>query len=261
MTLREHLENIGEVMTSQGASKVEVLFFRLYLLSLSWDKYGSPVDRESKSRQSNLYKLLFEKTKLSILWAKACEQHGHDELDALDSFLNDEDLYMNTPREVFRDVFNALLNGAARSNNHGFDHLQPAELSELVYKLSGYQKGMTVYNPFAGVGSYAGQFSAGNQYYGEEFDPTIWGIGVLRCHINECLSENYICGDSLNRCWQQPFDVVVSTPPVGAISLKEDTYPGRLVKEASSLLKDDGTMLLVTSGSFLFSQIDYSSIN
>ena len=258
MTLREHLENIGEVMTSQGASKVEVLFFRLYLLCLAWDSFLGDDEGVRDSKDCEPYNILLKKTSLGSLWAKACEQHGHDELDALDSFLNDEDLFINTPKEVFRDVFNALLNGAARTNNHGFDHLQPAELSELVYKLSGYQEGMTVYNPFAGVGSYAGQFSAGNQYYGEEFDPTIWGIGVLRCHINECLSENYICGDSLNRCWQQPFDVVVSTPPVGAISLKEDTYPGRLVKESSSLLKDDGTMLLVTSGSFLFSQIGHS---
>ena len=45
MTLREHLDNIGRVMTTQGATKVEVLYFQLYLLCLGWD--GLLYDTES----------------------------------------------------------------------------------------------------------------------------------------------------------------------------------------------------------------------
>lgn len=172
---------------------------------------------------------------------------------AVDAFLDDWGTLMATKREEYRELANGLLNAAARNGGRGFDHFQPSELSELVFHLSGYQKGMTVYNPYAGVGSYAGVFSADDNYFGEEFDPAVWGIGVLRCHINGCSSSNYVCGDSLNPQWKRSFDIVVSTPPVGAISLHEESFSARLVKDAPDLLDSGGTMVFVTNGSFLFS--------
>lgn len=254
MTLREHLDNIGRVMTTQGATKVEVLYFQLYLLCLGWD--GLLYDTESlkDSNEMEPYKMLGEKTLLNSLWGYAIEQYSHEDIGAFQSFIDDDDINFGTQREDYVEVFNGLLNAAARTSGHGFDHFQPFELSELVYRLSGYQKGMTVYNPFAGVGSYAEVFAVEDLYFGEELDPMIWGIGVLRGYINGYLSLNYICGDSLKRTWTQTFDIVVSTPPLGAITLKEEEYaPQLVVKDAESLLGEFGTMVLVTSGSLLFS--------
>lgn len=250
MTLKEHIDNIGAAFATSGANNNEILFEQLRLLSLGWDELlyaDNPTEGIRDSKNLEPYKTLHSLDgKLSTHYGKRAET-------AVDAFLDDYGTLMVTKREDYRELANGLLNAAARNSGHGFDHFQPSELSELVFHLSGYQKGMTVYNPYAGVGSYAGVFSADDNYFGEEFDPAIWGIGVLRCHINGYYSNNYVCGDSLNPQWKRSFDIVVSTPPVGATGLHEESFCARLVADAPSLLNSGGTMVFVTNGSFLFS--------
>ena len=251
MTLKEHIDNIGAALSANNANKNTVLFEQLHLLCLGWDELlyaDNPTEgiRDSKHVEPYIYFKGYED--------KIFPNYNPEAEKALDAFLDDWGSRMVTPREEYREVATGLLNAAARKGEHGFDHFQPAELSELVFRLSGYQKGMTVYNPYAGVGSYAGVLDAGSNYFGEEFDPAIWAIGVLRCHMNGCLSSNYVCGDSLNPEWKQPFDIVVSTPPIGAISLyNKESFTARLVNNAPTLLKPEGTMVFITNGSFLFS--------
>ena len=250
MTLKEHIDNIGAAFAASGANNNEILFEQLRLLSLGCDELlyaDNPTEGIRDSKNLEPYKTLHS------LDGKLSMHYGQRAEAAVDAFLDDWGTLMSTKREDYRELANGLLNAAARNSGHGFDHFQPAELSELVFHLSGYQKGMTVYNPYAGVGSYAGVFSANDNYFGEEFDPAIWGIGVLRCHINGYSSTNYVCGDSLNPQWKRSFDIVVSTPPVGAIGLHEESFSARLVKDAPALLNSGGTMVLVTNGSFLFS--------
>ena len=171
-------------------------------------------------------------------------------MESLVAFYDDSDL-KDQHDEVYRSIFNELLNKAARSRGGAFDHLQPKELTYLVLSLCGETEGKTIYNPYAGVGSYAAAFHAGNRFHGEEYDSLTWAIGVLKAWIEGFPSDNYICGDSLAPSWEQPFDIIVSTPPIGRIPNSRESYCDRLVASASSSLTSEGVLVMVTTLSSL----------
>ena len=251
MTLREHIDSIAEVMYSQGAaSDVAVLFYQLYLICLGLEGFHGYGIREARNEEP----FLTLRQEMGGLWDLAYEQFEHDDQGPIEQYLSDEDLTYTTPPEEFQRTFTEILNGAARNGIKGFDHLQPSELSDLVWRMSGYREGEKIYNPFAGVGSYSGWFNAGDNYYGEEFDKFTWGIGVLRMWIFDSESKNYIKGDSLSPQWKEKFDLVVSTPPIGFIPEKKESYTSHLFKSLPSLLKKDGRAIIVTTMRQLFGQ-------
>lgn len=141
MTLREHLANIRKTLLANRATNEEALLFLLYLLSLGWDEFLYPDKiREglSDAIRNDPYKTLLEKTPIKEMWSKAKGKVDLDEPNALDLFFDDEEIIWNTPKETFLETFNELLNGTARSFGYEFDHFQPAELTDLVFRLSGY---------------------------------------------------------------------------------------------------------------------------
>ena len=194
MTISEHLERIKKVMTFQGANDMEILYFQLYLLCLGYDNHLS--DDDKHRRETEPFAML--EKHFNYLWEKASEHFEHEGKGCLEEFLNDENIIQNADRAVFLLEFYELLTREARH----FDHTQPEEVAELVYLLSDFHNGMAIYNPYAGFGSYAGAFQAGNDYYGEEINLLAWGIGVLKTHMDGCDSTHYINGDSLNPTWK-----------------------------------------------------------
>lgn len=230
-------------MLIQGASEMETLYFRLYLLCLGYDGFlGGIKDAKGTDPYATLDR------QLGYLWEKAYEQYDHEGPSALSEYIDDDDLIYGARQEDFKNEFHALLNRAARRGGYNFDYTQPEELSELVYRLSGYTEGMSVYNPFAGLGSYARKFMAGDSYYGEEIKTVAWGIGVLRMYIDGCASANYINGDSRKPTWDKRFDIVVSTPPYSSSNLLMGrNYTTDLVISLHSILDDGGSSILVSS--------------
>lgn len=242
MTLREHLDSISEIMALQGATPQQILYFQLYLTCLGLDAFHGFGIRETLHYEP----FVTLDREIPGMWDLARDKYEGERPGPLDQYLDHEDLGFYTPPEEFQRVFHELLNSAARSGNGDFDHLQPTELTDLVWRLCEYQEGMKIYNPYAGVASYSTLFSAGDNYYGEEYDKLTWGIGVLWMWMNDCGSANYVCGDSLTPKWQQKFDRIVSTPPIGLPEGDKLTFTAHLVEEAPRLLKDGGSAFIVT---------------
>lgn len=244
MTLREHLDSIAEIMALQGATPQQILYFQLYLTCLGLQAFGRFGVRET------LHEEPFVTLDRAIpgMWDLAREKYEGEGPGPLDQYLENDDLaFYSQDGEEFKRVFHELLNSAARSGKGDFDHLQPAELTDLVWRLCEYEEGMKIYNPYAGVASYSTAFAAGNNYYGEEYDKLTWGIGVLWMWMNDCGSANYICGDSLSPKWQQEFDRIVTTPPIGLPDGDKQTFTEHLIEESSHMLKEGGTALIVTT--------------
>ena len=230
-SLQERLSSVAQVMSGQGATKPEILLYQLYLICIA--KSGLLGARYGEAGRTAPF------DRLAPVLDRLGRMARRGDPDPVEGFLSDEEL-ARLNGEVYGYVFNELLNRMARGSGSEFDHLQPRELTELVYRLCGDCTGKKVYNPYAGVASYAGAFRAGDCYYAEEYDPVTWGIGVLRTWMDGCLSSNYVCGDSLSPGWETPFDIVVSTPPAGRIPNSLDTFCDRLVSDAPHLLADGG---------------------
>ncbi|MGL5691997.1 MAG: N-6 DNA methylase [Bacteroidales bacterium] len=125
--------------------------------------------------------------------------------------------------EIFEFYYSAAQ--ARRSTRAGMSaiHGQPKEITKLISTVSGFNGG-SVYNPFAGVGSYDIEFtSKASSYYGQELDKEAWAVGYLRLLANNISTKGYVCDDSIDN-WAAynpnnqnlpKFDFIVATPPWG----------------------------------------------
>ena len=153
------------------------------------------------------------------------------------------------------------------SYSNNLECIQPKELTKLI--LTKYHFGGSIYNPFAGVASYAVQLhtpcgennydfyvknSIGDYYYAEEIDELTWAIGKLRLMALYSDSINYNLGDSSE--WREGVaDNVISTPPFG---LKITNEKGEqefadhfVVRRGMDMVVDGGLVACVVPLSFL----------
>ena len=143
---------------------------------------------------------------------------------------------------------------------------QPKELSRVV--LTQY-KGGSIYNPFAGLASYATQLlvepgyptqcipsnSIGDYYYGEEINDLAWAIGKLRLLAYNADSQNYDSGDSTE--WRGgTVNNVLCTPPFGLYIQNEDGKKefaeSFVIRRGLDMLADEGLLACVVPQSFLY---------
>lgn len=144
--------------------------------------------------------------------------------------------------------------------------MQPKELTKLVLTK---WKGGSIYNPFAGIGSYAVQLhmpcgeseydfyfdrGVGNHYYAEEIDELSWAIGKLRLMAQYSDSDNYNLGDSSE--WRGGVaNNVISTPPFGLKITNEDGKQEFadhfVVRRGMDMVADGGLVACVVPLSFL----------
>lgn len=142
--------------------------------------------------------------------------------------------------------------------------IQPDELTRVI--LTQY-KGGSIYNPFAGLASYAIQLhyecgvkchylfnNIGDYYYGEEIQDLAWAIGKLRLLAYDSDSKNYTLGDSTEWC-EGVVDNVLSTPPFIQIENengKKEFADHFVIRRGIETLADDGLLACVVPLSFLY---------
>jgi type I restriction-modification system DNA methylase subunit len=138
-------------------------------------------------------------------------------LDVTNILLNiDDDKFKYSQ---FDEIFdNLLIRIFAQSQFRG-EFIQPKELSSLVISLSHeFKSSNTIYNPCCGVGTYITSDVPSWNYVGEEINPVIFAIALLRMkwyEYTDCTS--IILGDSLHSSVMN-FDAIVSTPPFESVS-------------------------------------------
>lgn len=150
--------------------------------------------------------------------------------------------------------------------------MQPKELTQLI--LTKYRGG-SIYNPFAGIASYAVQLhiefgepeinyypnrGVGDNYYAEEIDELTWAIGKLRLLAYDSDSANYNLGDSTK--WRSGVAKnVISTPPFGYRIINEsgekELAEHFVIRRGLDMLADNGLLACVVPLSFLYRKDSY----
>ncbi len=113
-------------------------------------------------------------------------------------------------------LFNTMSSAYHLPRGYGDMSDQPKEVSEIVGKVLNAEEG-SVYNPYAGIGSYAMLIGEKCNYYGEEINLVTTAIGKLNLLINERRNAEIGSHPEYNTSlsFKRKFDYIVSTPPFG----------------------------------------------
>ncbi len=164
----------------------------------------------------------------------------------------------------FPELFDSVLFDLSKSQGKmGGESIQPLEITRLINRLSQLPKDAKVYNPFAGLASFALNIQEGQYYFGQEFNPKTHAIGALRLMAHKKTDyTKYVCNDSISS-WpdkSQKFDLIVSNPPFrfrigkhyGKPFSEAQTTELFLIEQGIKSLKSDGKLIAVLPVGFLF---------
>lgn len=206
----------------------------LFLIHMCREKIFSDFSNPS-FRNDYVYKLIENK-----VWYGDIENHSI--LREVTQAFNDELSYFDKDSNTFYDIVCSLMEISSEwyydyytkifnellllifSKYQSNEFFQPAEITYVISKLSGYKNNDVVYNPFAGLASYGVELNVTNGYFAQEKDKKTWAIGVLHLLANNINADNYVCQDSVlnweakyhyNDSVKPLFDVIVATPPFG----------------------------------------------
>ncbi len=129
---------------------------------------------------------------------------------------------------------------------------------EIAKLMAGFFESDTVhklYNPFAGLASFAGLFPHSN-YYGDEIDESVFSFGSFHLDAKGLLeSVRYTCGDSFQffkRTEDELFDTILTIPPF--LPQKETLLYDFLFNECMDHLEKKGKMTVVLPAGFTFNR-------
>jgi type I restriction-modification system DNA methylase subunit len=127
---------------------------------------------------------------------------------------------------IFSKVFdNLLFKLASNQGKYSGEFLLPNEVSSLVMDLVDIPSRAKVFNPFAGLASFATHLNNAESYYGQEIINSTWALGklrLLRLDKSRSVDIDYRVEDSIKN-WPDfgNFDLVISNPP---FNYKIDSY-------------------------------------
>lgn len=130
------------------------------------------------------------------------------------------------PEFMFKAVFdNLLFKLASNQGKYSGEFLLPNEVSSLVIELVDIPTRAEIFNPFAGLASFAIHLNNAESYYGQEITNSTWALGklrLLRLERSNNINIDYKIEDSINN-WPEfnNFDLVISNPP---FNYKIDSY-------------------------------------
>lgn len=162
--------------------------------------------------------------------------------------------------EHFSEIFDALLYKIITSQGRrSGDFLQPIELSRLIVGLVNIDSKATIYNPFAGLGSYPVLMNANQKYLGQEINNKVWALGYLRLMAyGQEDSIVYKQEDSIaNWPENEKFDLIISTPPFGRINNQNNrlgntnSFECFTVERGIQSLNENGKLIVLVSEGFL----------
>lgn len=123
--------------------------------------------------------------------------------------------------ESFGRLFDgALMRLSEWMERQGPVFILPQEVTELMNQFVPKHDGVSVFNPFAGVASFALNLPVKSSYTGQEINAMIAALGRLRIIAHnigdaDLLNEMLVDADSIS-CWPyRQFDCIISSPPFG----------------------------------------------
>ncbi|MBJ7881877.1 N-6 DNA methylase [Gelidibacter salicanalis] len=172
----------------------------------------------------------------------------------------------NIPVSVFNKVFeNLLFRLISIQGKHSGEFLLPNEISSLVMELIVIPARAKVFNPFAGLASFATYLNNAESYFGQEINNSTWALGklrLLRLEKSRTFNIDYRVEDSINN-WPEfkDFDLIVSNPPFnykidsfiadqfGRKRMTAETY---VINKGLKSINFDGKVACVISQGLLF---------
>ncbi len=165
----------------------------------------------------------------------------------------------------FEEIFDHILHHITQSrlSSVGND-LQMAEITNLMFAVGKINKGDSIFNPFAGLASFALVAKNSNRYFGQEINKRAWALGRLRLiAFDKVETTEYVCEDSISN-WpdkSEKFDVVISSPPIGR-DLSAKYLKGRyintyktaeqfVIEKSLDNLTDSGRLIICVTNGFL----------
>jgi type I restriction enzyme M protein len=139
------------------------------------------------------------------------------------------------------------------------EFIQPYEITRFIMNLAKVEENSTIYNPFAGLASFATFLNNSNHYFGQEINHKTWALGYLRLLAHNLENFDYKLEDSIEN-WNTfgEFDLIVSNPPFN-LKLNNRNY-GRvnfsieniIIEQSLQQLNYRGELICVFPESFLF---------
>ena len=117
--------------------------------------------------------------------------------------------------ENFSEIFDALLYKLSEAQGkYTNEFIQPYEITRFIMNLAKVKDNDTIYNPFAGLASFATFLNNTHHYYAQEINQKTWALGYLRLIAHNLEHFDYRLEDSIEN-WNTfgEFDLIVSTPP------------------------------------------------
>lgn len=158
--------------------------------------------------------------------------------------------------EVFDSLLYKLLN--VQGKNSG-EFIQPYEISRLIMNLADLDNNATIYNPFAGLASFATFLHPNQRYYGQEINHRTWALGSLRLMAHNLDNFDYKLEDSIEE-WMNfsEFDLIVANPPFGIKIPRHFTNGANssvemfIIERSLQQLPKMGKLIAVLPQSFLY---------
>ncbi|MBR5919781.1 MAG: N-6 DNA methylase [Bacteroidales bacterium] len=171
--------------------------------------------------------------------------------------LNDVLASMKESEEILLEHYTECLDFIMEiygSDSSSQEFYQP-EVAKLMADLIESDTVHKLYNPFAGLASFACLFPHSN-YYGDEIDESVFSFGSFHLDAKGLLEPaRYTCGDSFQffkQTKEELFDTILTIPPF--LPKKETTLYDFLFNECMDHLEENGKMTVVLPAGFTFNR-------
>lgn len=166
------------------------------------------------------------------------------------------DINRSILREYFSEIFDLILYKLSNvQGKKSGEFIQPYEISRFIMSLAKLDENSSVYNPFAGPASFSIFLKQQQHYFGQEYNPQTWALGMLRLLANKKYTQiNYVKDDSIiNWPKSKKFDLIVANPPYNLrIDDKGNTSENFLIENGIKSITSEGELICVLPQGFLF---------
>lgn len=162
--------------------------------------------------------------------------------------------------ENFSSIIDDVIYRISQSQGrYAGEFIQPYEITRFIMNLAKVKDNDTIYNPFAGLASFATFLNNTHHYYGQEINPKTWALGHLRLLAHNLEHFDYKLEDSIEN-WNtfSEFDLIVCNPPFN-LKLNNRNYgqinfslESLIIEHSLTQLNHRGELICVFPESFLF---------
>lgn len=157
--------------------------------------------------------------------------------------------------EYFPQAFDSLLYKLSEAQGkYTRELIQPYEVTRLIMNLANVKNNGAIYNPFAGLASFATFLNNTHHYYGQEVNHKIWALGYLRLLAHNLEHFDYKLEESIEN-WNtfSEFDLIVSNPPFNLkLNNRNFSLENVIIENSLHQLNHKGELICIFPESFLF---------